>query len=173
MSLQPFELITDDEVLYQMCQGWDTETLLNMSEAYSRVYQVCEKEIKKRKKQYIAGRIDKDVSEIHKAALSLQKFNIGYRKMLPNGVESSILFTEYHTPYKIIVSEDLHYPADVNVSNLKPLSGILPDVQPFIYPYSGNIISIKQHIIATKDIRDIAKPIIERLYQEGYQKSIT
>ncbi len=46
--MNPFEMIQDDEVLFQMCQGWDTPTLLNMSQAYSRVYQVCEKEIKKR-----------------------------------------------------------------------------------------------------------------------------
>lgn len=46
--MNPFELITDDEVIYQMCQTWETPTLLNMSEVYKRVNDVCKGVIKKR-----------------------------------------------------------------------------------------------------------------------------
>lgn len=42
MQNNPFELITDDEVLYQMCKEWNNETLLNMSQAYKRVNIVCQ-----------------------------------------------------------------------------------------------------------------------------------
>ena len=48
----PFELIGDDEVIYQMCKKWDTPTLLNMSEAYKRVNDVCGDIITKRKDEY-------------------------------------------------------------------------------------------------------------------------
>ncbi len=50
--MNPFESITDDNFLYQMCQQWDNKTLLEMSQAYSRVYQVCYDEIQKRKHEY-------------------------------------------------------------------------------------------------------------------------
>jgi len=43
--MNPFELITDDEVLYQICQGWDDQTLTNMAQAYGRVQRVCANEI--------------------------------------------------------------------------------------------------------------------------------
>lgn len=58
--MNPFELITDDEVLYQMCQKWGTSTLLNMSEVYKRVRVVCNNEIKRRKMDAIR----KTVSEL-------------------------------------------------------------------------------------------------------------
>ncbi len=61
--MNPFELITDDEVIYQMCQSWDTPTLLNMSETHTRIYDVCYKEIQKRKKEH-QDRIDELVDEI-------------------------------------------------------------------------------------------------------------
>src|SRR5438105_4909450 len=59
-----------DELLYEMCKDWDTQSLLNMSQAYSRVYHVCnniieqrkadkEKEIQKRL-DILYGVIDKD-----------------------------------------------------------------------------------------------------------------
>lgn len=49
----PFELITDDEVIYQMCKSWDNSMLLNMSEAYPRVSRVCVDIIKERKEKYL------------------------------------------------------------------------------------------------------------------------
>ncbi len=42
--MNPFEMLGDEE-LYQMCQGWPTDTLMNMAQAYDRVQVVCEKVI--------------------------------------------------------------------------------------------------------------------------------
>lgn len=46
-ALNPFEMIGDIE-LENMCKGWNTKTLLNMSQAYSRVHDVCRNEIIRR-----------------------------------------------------------------------------------------------------------------------------
>jgi len=48
--MNPFELITDDHVILEMCQSWPTETLLNMAEAYHRVGIVCQEIIQYKKK---------------------------------------------------------------------------------------------------------------------------
>ncbi len=44
----PFDLMPT-EIILQMCEGWSTDTLLNMSETHSRIYNVCYQEIQKRK----------------------------------------------------------------------------------------------------------------------------
>src|SRR5947199_5675150 len=49
-----------NELLYQMCQSWDTPTLVNMSEAYSRVYQVCSDEILERQIIQIEKKLQRD-----------------------------------------------------------------------------------------------------------------
>ena len=41
-----------NEVLYEMCQRWDNPTLVNMSEAHSRIYYVCSTILKQREKEY-------------------------------------------------------------------------------------------------------------------------
>ena len=46
-----------DELLYQMCESWDTNTLLNMSQAYDRVYQRCSTIINERKYKGVIEKI--------------------------------------------------------------------------------------------------------------------
>lgn len=48
-----------DELLIQMCENWETPELLNMSEAYSRVYRVCRKEIIDRQTDFIIKKLEK------------------------------------------------------------------------------------------------------------------
>ncbi len=66
--MNPFELITDDEVLYQMCQDWDDPTLRNMSVAYARVYRVC-KDIREK-------RLQGEIKQVAKSLLDLEKKNL-------------------------------------------------------------------------------------------------
>ncbi len=66
--MNPFELITDDEVLYQMCQGWDDLTLRNMSVTYARVYRVC-KNIREK-------RLQEEIKWVAKSLLDLEKKNL-------------------------------------------------------------------------------------------------
>lgn len=46
-----------DELLVEMCEGWDTPSLLAMSQAYDRVYQQCSKVIEKRKYEAVVKKI--------------------------------------------------------------------------------------------------------------------
>lgn len=49
--MDPFKNFPDIE-LERLCKGWDNRTLLNMSEASSRVYQICFEERERRKKKF-------------------------------------------------------------------------------------------------------------------------
>ena len=49
ISLNPFESLPN-ELLYQMCQEMNTPTLLNMSQTYKRVKDVCSDIIQMRKR---------------------------------------------------------------------------------------------------------------------------
>lgn len=79
--MNPFELITDDHVIWEMCKQWDDRTLLNMSQAYRRVNDVCQGEITNRKIKQIVDNAKliltfKDVDESY---TSRQLVNIAGR----------------------------------------------------------------------------------------------
>jgi len=63
LVMNPFDLITDDNLIYLMCENWDTGPLLNMSEVYKRIYLVCKPIIDKRRRV----RLDKIKENLEKA----------------------------------------------------------------------------------------------------------
>src|SRR5947208_270393 len=68
-QINPFESLPN-ELLYEMCQQWDVPTLINMSQSYSRVYQVCKNIIEQRKGEYlrekqIGNLVNQIITHIH------------------------------------------------------------------------------------------------------------
>src|SRR5207253_10968989 len=48
-----------DELLIEMCESWDTPTLVNMTIAYDRVDQLCSRILERKKEEYLSEkRID-------------------------------------------------------------------------------------------------------------------
>ncbi len=160
----PFELIQDDEVLYQMCQDWDTPTLLNMSEAYSRVYQVCDKEIQKRKKEY-DDRINDLAEKIRKA------FDIRFQKQIDEITVKFELISRFNNPKKTSANQIIE-----EVSPMYDLSSIpwlLPEIgyKEFSHGYRQWTRYSREFDKAKIDIKALAKNLIDQgyiLYLEYY-----
>ena len=74
LVMNPFDLITDDNLIYLMCENWDTGPLLNMSEVYKRIYLVCKPIIDKRSQE----RLNKIKKNLEKA-----KQRIPYHRVNP------------------------------------------------------------------------------------------
>lgn len=63
--MNPFELITDDEVIYQLCQQWSTSELVNMAKSYKRISIVCKDILKKKRVEYYFDLITRYHGGIH------------------------------------------------------------------------------------------------------------
>jgi len=83
-----------NELLYEMCENWSLDTLLNMSEAYSRVYQLCKNIINQRKKDYLRIKsIQSFLDEASKRKYfhKIEPYNELSRKKIRMSMPSSIL----------------------------------------------------------------------------------
>lgn len=154
--MNPFELIGDDEVIYQMCQSWDTPTLLNMSEAYKRVNDVCKGLIKREKAAFEIKKIQHLINDY---TVNFEaKFGnfISKVKVIPNREENEVVEMEI---FEVTIFQ---YISPFKGSDKVPL--ILPNPAGD-RPFKNSNQRIRKWFLTSFERLNLAK----NLYEQGYK----
>lgn len=159
----PFDLIPN-EILYQMCESWPTETLLNMSETHIRIYNVCFDIIEKRKQEFVLNQKIEQILNfnVFKAYSDLNSkeliwYDSGfYRQEVDLGPAGS--YQEF---------QQLQSTIDLNLLSQR-YPWLLPEVkiQDQGVTYLKSAVWLRSTQISDKEI---LKSLLKRLYNAGYK----
>src|SRR5947208_12949960 len=149
-----------DELLIEMCESWDTPTLVNMTIAYDRVDQLCSRILERKKEEYLFKQYKKRIDNL--SNIILNTLNSGNRltfTIIQDGI--SVKVNVYRVRNIVYVTQTLEGPENMDVESIP---WILSGATRF------NSLGINFRASETFNINDIPKlrVLAKNLIDQGY-----
>lgn len=148
-----------NEILYEMCQDWDDQTLINMSETHKRIGIVCQDIISERKKEAEIKKIEEEIVK-YEYLNEVAKFY----KRYPDDL---IIVDVITGPRILVISQIFFKPDAVESEDTKPIN---PEIPWVLSPSGIGYDKTETSRFALLDRSSkLIRQLAENLYAQGYK----